>query len=67
MAPPYEMPEAAIARLLTQTPPPTPLVHATSSQVALLYRESVIRLERLARPRLGLAGYRFDPAHEPRA
>lgn len=57
----YKTPAAEVVRLLTGSPPPTPLVHTTSGQLALLYREPVIRLERLARTRLGLAGYRFDP------
>ncbi len=57
----YRDPPAAVVRLLTATPPPEPLVHARSGNVALVYREAVIRLARLTRPYLGLAGYRFDP------
>jgi dipeptidyl aminopeptidase/acylaminoacyl peptidase len=57
----YREPSAAVTRLLTATPPPEPILHARSGRVALLFREPVIRLERLARPRLGLAGFRFDP------
>ncbi len=57
----FPRPSAAIEALLTATPPPRPLLHAASGRVALLYLEAVIDLERLARPRLGLAGYRFDP------
>jgi dipeptidyl aminopeptidase/acylaminoacyl peptidase len=58
----YRTPSAAVTALLTAAPPPQPLLHAASRRVALLYREPVIALERLTRPRLGLAGFRFDPA-----
>lgn len=57
----YREPSAAVTRLLTAAQPPEPLVHARSGRVALLHREPVISLERLARPRIGLAGFRFDP------
>ena len=57
----YRAPSDAIVRLLTAGPPPEPILHAASGRVALLYREAVIDLERVARPRLGLAGYRYDP------
>lgn len=58
----YREPDAEVVRLLTATPPPTALVNAPSRQVALLYRESVISMQRLMQPRLGLAGYRLIPA-----
>jgi len=54
-------PSAAVIRLLTATRPPQTLVHASSGKVALLFSEPVIPLDRLARPTIGLAGYRFDP------
>jgi dipeptidyl aminopeptidase/acylaminoacyl peptidase len=57
----YREPAAAVVRLLTATPPPQPLVHVASGRVALLFRNPLVRLERLGRPYLGLAGYRFDP------
>ncbi|HKX56178.1 MAG TPA: hypothetical protein VJN01_08755, partial [Xanthomonadales bacterium] len=57
----YREPAADITALLTAATPPEPLLHARSGQVALLFREPVISMERLARPRLGLAGFRFDP------
>jgi dipeptidyl aminopeptidase/acylaminoacyl peptidase len=57
----YSQPDEAVTRLLTATPPPEPLVHASSGRVALLFRQPVVSLERLARPFLGLAGFRFDP------
>ncbi len=57
----YREPSAAVVGLLTASPPPEPILHARSGRVALLHREPVIRLERLARTRLGLAGFRFDP------
>ena len=57
----YREPGPAVTALLTAPTPPDPLMHAGSGQVALLYREPVIEMKRLARPRLGLAGFRFDP------
>jgi dipeptidyl aminopeptidase/acylaminoacyl peptidase len=57
----YREPAADITALLTAATPPEPLLHARSGQVALLFREPVISMDRLARPRLGLAGFRFDP------
>lgn len=57
----YQRPSAEVEALLTATPPPEPLVHARSGKVALLFRQAVIRMDRLARPYLGLAGYRFEP------
>lgn len=57
----YREPSAAVVGLLTATPPPRPVLHASSGQVALLYREPVIEMDRLARTHYGLAGYRFDP------
>jgi dipeptidyl aminopeptidase/acylaminoacyl peptidase len=57
----YREPPPAVVELLTANAPPEPLLHATSRRVALLYRESVVPLERIARPSLGLAGFRFDP------
>ncbi|HLF31265.1 MAG TPA: hypothetical protein VI566_09620, partial [Xanthomonadales bacterium] len=59
--PDYREPSATVTALLTAPTPPEPLLHARSGQIALLYREPVIELERLTRPRLGLAGFRFDP------
>jgi len=57
----YREPGAAVTALLTAPTPPEPLLHARSGRVALLFREPVIDMQRLARPRLGLAGFRFDP------
>jgi dipeptidyl aminopeptidase/acylaminoacyl peptidase len=57
----YRTPAPPIVALLTASPPPQPLLHARSGHVALLFREGVMQLERLARPRLGLAGFRYDP------
>jgi dipeptidyl aminopeptidase/acylaminoacyl peptidase len=54
-------PSPAVERLLTASPPPRPILHAGSGRVALCFQEAVVDLERLARPVLGLAGYRFDP------
>jgi dipeptidyl aminopeptidase/acylaminoacyl peptidase len=57
----YRVPSDAVVALLTATPPPEVLLHAGSGRVALLFRESVIELERLSHARLGLAGYRYNP------
>jgi dipeptidyl aminopeptidase/acylaminoacyl peptidase len=57
----YRSPPEPVVRLLTATPPPQPMVHAPSGNVALVYEQAVLRLARVARPYLGLAGYRFDP------
>jgi len=57
----FQEPAAPITRLLTTSPPPTPLVHARSGHLALLQEEQVISMERLHTPRLGLAGLRLDP------
>jgi dipeptidyl aminopeptidase/acylaminoacyl peptidase len=48
--------------LLTAPLAPEPLVHRSSSRVALLHRETVLSRDRLARRWYGLAGFRFDPA-----
>jgi hypothetical protein len=61
LPPDYREPSAAVTALLTAPTPPEPLLHARSGQVALLFREPVISMARLARPRLGLAGFHFDP------
>jgi dipeptidyl aminopeptidase/acylaminoacyl peptidase len=58
----YREPPRAVVDLLTANPPPEPLLHASSRRVALLHRKGVVPLERLSRPRLGLAGFRFDPS-----
>jgi dipeptidyl aminopeptidase/acylaminoacyl peptidase len=57
----YRVPADAVVRLLTATRSPSGLLHADSDRVALVYRESVLPLERVARPHLGLAGFWFDP------
>lgn len=57
----YREPPALVTRLLTGAPPPVPLVHSGSRRVALLHRQPLVPLSWLARPYLGLAGYRFDP------
>jgi dipeptidyl aminopeptidase/acylaminoacyl peptidase len=56
----YRVPDEAVVRLLTAAPPPDPLVHAGTGRVALLFR-GLLEFEWVARPRLGLAGFRFDP------
>lgn len=59
--PAFREPAPAVTRLLTALPPPKPLVHARSGQVALLQYEQLISQARLTAPRLGLAGFRLDP------
>ncbi len=57
----YREPPPDVTALLTAARPPEFLVHPPSRRVALLYREPVIGMERLMRPRLGLAGFRYEP------
>jgi dipeptidyl aminopeptidase/acylaminoacyl peptidase len=57
----FQAPAEEITRLITATPPPTPLVHAKSGWIAMLHNEQLISQERLMSPRLGLAGSRIDP------
>jgi dipeptidyl aminopeptidase/acylaminoacyl peptidase len=57
----YKEPAPEVVRLLTAPRPAEPLLHGASGRVALLQREPVLPLDRLARPWLGLAGFRFDP------
>jgi len=61
LAPEYHQPESEVTALLTAERPPEFIAHPPSRHVALLYRESVITLERLVRPRFGLAGFQFEP------
>lgn len=61
LAPAYRQPPTEITELLTAPGPPEFLVHPPSRQAAMIHREAVIGLDRLMRPRLGLAGFRFDP------
>jgi len=56
----YRRPPAPVARLLSALRPPETLLHGKSGRVALLTRQPLVSLKRLSRPRLGLAGYRFD-------
>ena len=63
-APPndYRVPDnAAVVRLLTGTQTPQVLFHSAAGRVALVYRETLVPVARLARPHLGLAGYLIDP------
>lgn len=57
----YRLPPPAVVKLLEAPDPPEPVVHASSGQVALVYQQELMPLQRLARPFLGLAGFRFDP------
>ena len=57
----YREPAPEIVELLTAPREPEPLLHEASAQLALLFRETVLDRDRLAREWYGLAGYRFDP------
>lgn len=57
----YREPIPAVTRLLTATRPPEYIFNAKAQRVALVFHEAVVALDRLARPRLGLAGHRLDP------
>jgi hypothetical protein len=57
----YREPTAVVTALLTAPTPPEPLLHTRSGRVGLLFSEPVMSMQRLARPRMGLAGFRFDP------
>ncbi len=51
-----------VVELLTETQLPAGLLHAGSGRLALAYSETLVPIERIARPHLGLAGFWFDPA-----
>lgn len=51
-----------VVRLLTAGQIPEVILHAASRRAALLHRETLVPIERIARPYLGLAGYWFDPS-----
>ncbi len=51
----------AIVELLTAPQVPTGLLHAASGRGALVYRETLVPIDRIARTHLGLAGYWIDP------
>ncbi len=57
----YREPSAAITSLLIADRPPEYLFNASAKRVALVFREAVVSLNRLARPHLELAGHRLDP------
>ena len=58
----YRVPgNPAVARLLTATQTPQGVFNARSGRIALVYRETLVPVERIARPHLGLAGFWLDP------
>jgi len=60
--PEYRMPDnPEVVNLLTATQGPSAVFNAKSGRIAFVYRETLLPLERIARPRIGLAGYWFDP------
>ncbi len=61
LAPQYREPAAEVTELLTAERPPEFRLHSPSRRVALVHSEPVIDIRRLMRPRIGLAGFRFDP------
>jgi dipeptidyl aminopeptidase/acylaminoacyl peptidase len=58
----YRVPQNPdVVALLTGTQVPSGLLHAASGRAALVYRETLVPVERIARPHLGLAGFWFEP------
>ncbi|RLP56348.1 MAG: S9 family peptidase [Ketobacter sp.] len=57
----FKRPAQEISRLLLTAEPPTPVIHVAAEKIALLHYEGVIDQQRMQTPRLGLAGYRYDP------
>jgi len=58
----YRVPKsAAVVRLLTATQTPQGVFNARSGRIALVYRETLVPVGRIARPHLGLAGFWLDP------
>ena len=61
----YRVPKsAAVVRLLTATQTPQGVFNARSGRIALVYRETLVPVGRIARPHLGLAGFWLDPEIE---
>jgi dipeptidyl aminopeptidase/acylaminoacyl peptidase len=50
-----------VVHLLTATQVPNGILNTAAGRVALIYRETLVPVDRIARPHLGLAGYWFDP------
>ena len=50
-----------MVRLLTATQTPQAAFNAKSGRIALIYRETLVPVARIARPHLGVAGFWFDP------
>ena len=58
----YRVPRnPAVVRLLTATQTPQGVFNARSGRIALVYRETLVPVGRIARPHLGLAGFWLDP------
>jgi dipeptidyl aminopeptidase/acylaminoacyl peptidase len=58
----FRVPEnPAVVRMLTATQGPTALYNAPSKRIAMIFRETLVPVERIARPHIGLAGFWFDP------
>ncbi|MFC7339169.1 alpha/beta hydrolase family protein [Haloferula chungangensis] len=57
----FQLPSEEVVELLTTPEPPEVLIHRASASVALLTEEKVLSWKRLSMPRLGLAGFRFEP------
>lgn len=61
-APEYRIPaNPQVVHLLTTSQSPEGEFNATSGRVALTHRESLVPIERISRPHLGLAGNSLDP------
>ena len=58
----YRVPQNPdVVRLLTASPPPEAEFNAASGRIALIYRESLVPVDRISRPHLALAGFSIDP------
>lgn len=57
----FRQPQQDIVALLTTPEPPEVLVHRASSMAAMLTHQRVVPWQRMSAPRLGLAGFRFNP------
>jgi dipeptidyl aminopeptidase/acylaminoacyl peptidase len=62
-APAYQKPPQAIVDIMDAAPPPGVALSPTRDVIALVPRKSMPSIAELARPWLGLAGSRIDPAN----
>jgi dipeptidyl aminopeptidase/acylaminoacyl peptidase len=61
-SPEYRVPaNPEVARLLTASQTPGAEFNAQAGRIAFIHRESLVPVERITRPHLGLAGFSIDP------